>query len=160
VYADVRDQYYAGWSKESGWGGTRWSAAVRATGSLVVRYGGQVVKAFYSSSSGGYTQSIAAWGGAPKPYYPTRRDPDDYAGGRNPNWRWSSTRSAASISALLGGYQVGAVGGLRVLATDTSGRVRRVEVTGAQGRVVVTGETLRRLLGLKSTRYKINAIQP
>jgi hypothetical protein len=65
LYATVRDQHYAGYAKEQGYYGSRWVAAVRGTGSLVVRYGSRVVQAFYSSSSGGFTSSNSQWGSAP-----------------------------------------------------------------------------------------------
>src|SRR6266508_4511872 len=73
VYPDTRDQYFVGWSKESGLAGARWVSAVDRTGALVVGYG----------------------------------------------------------------------------------RVRAATVSGTRGSVAVTGATLQRLLGLKSTRFSV-----
>ena len=82
VYATVRDQHYAGYAKEQGYSGARWVAAVRGTGSLVVRYGTRVVQAFLPSSSGGYTSSNSQWGSDPLPWFPSRSDdPYDRGGG-------------------------------------------------------------------------------
>ncbi|MFL6297790.1 MAG: hypothetical protein ACJ75M_18695, partial [Actinomycetes bacterium] len=38
-----------------------------------------------SSSSGGWTSSNAQWGERPRPWFPSRRDPDDRAAGAHPN---------------------------------------------------------------------------
>jgi len=160
VYADPRDQYYRGWAKEGGLGGARWVAAVDGTGSLVVRYGGAVVPAFYSSSSGGMTQSSAVWGGAALPYLPVQPDPWDCAGAgcRNPNWRWRERRAAAAVSASLAPLGVGTVTGIQVTWRDSSGRVRGARVSGTRGVATVSGGTLLRLLRLKSTRFTVTAL--
>ena len=157
VYADTRDQHWAGWAKERGPGGARWVAAVRSTDRLVVTWRSRVVHAFYSSSSGGHTASTTSWGGPNLPYFPARRDPDDRARGRNPNHRWRATRTAAAVSAALRGYGVGRVLALRVRSADVSGRVRAVEVRGTRRTVVVPGGTFRYLLRLRSTKFAIRA---
>src|SRR6266511_2614862 len=159
VYPDTRDQYFVGWSKESGLAGARWVSAVDRTGALVVGYGGQVVQALYSASSGGRTQSVSVWGGPPSSHMPIQPDPWDCASGggpcRNPDWRWAEVRSASAISAALRELGVGPVTGIRVSWRDSSGRVRAATVSGTRGSVAVTGATLQRLLGLKSTRFSV-----
>lgn len=159
VYPDTRDQYFVGWSKESGLAGARWVSAVDGTGALVVGYGGQVVQALYSASSGGRTQSVSVWGGPPSSHMPVQRDPWDCASGagpcRNPDWRWAEVRSASATSAALRELGVGPVTGIRVTWRDSSGRVRAATVSGTRGSVAVTGATLQRLLGLKSTRFSV-----
>jgi SpoIID/LytB domain protein len=166
LYADTRDQSYRAWSKESGLMGRRWVSAVDGTGSLVVRYGGRVVAAFYSSSSGGRTQSNAAWGGAPLPYLPVQADRWDCASvgrhcasPRNPNWRWRVERPAAEVSRLLAPLGVGAVHGIRVTRLDRAARVRTARVSGGRGAVTVAGATLVRLLGLRSRLFTVTALR-
>jgi SpoIID/LytB domain protein len=162
VYPDMRDQVYLGWAKESGTGGERWVSAVDGTGSLAASYGGRVVQAFYSSSSGGMTQSNAVWGGEALPYLPVQPDPWDCAsdGGvcRNPNWRWLETRTASAVSASLESLNVGKVTGIGVTARDASGRVRAATIAGSRGAAAVSGATLQRLLHLKSTRFTVTAV--
>jgi stage II sporulation protein D len=156
VYATVRDQHYAGYAKETGYWGARWVAAVRATGSLVVRYGSRVVQAFYSSSSGGYTSSNAQWGSAPLPFYPGRSDdPYDRGGGRhpNPNFRWRVDVSAATLGARLGVGTALAVAETKV--PSWGGRVSTIRVRGTGGTVTVTGAQFRTTFGLKSTKFHI-----
>jgi stage II sporulation protein D len=160
VYATVRDQHYAGYAKEVGYYGARWVAAVRATGSLVVRYGRRVVQAFYSSSSGGFTSTNGQWGSAPLPWFPSRSDdPYDRGGGAHPNknFRWSKRVSAAALGQRLG---VGTAISVRETRMPTwGGRVSRVTVVGVKdGRrrsVTVTGPWFRKAFGLKSTRFRI-----
>jgi stage II sporulation protein D len=160
LYATVRDQRYVGYAEEQGYAGGRWVAAVRATGSLVVRYGSQLVQAFYSSSSGGYTSSNAQWGSAPRPWFPSRFDPYDRGGGahRNPNYRWSKRVSAAALGARLG---IGTATAVReTKRTSWGGRVARVTVQGIKdGRrtsATVTGAWFRKAYALKSTKFHIS----
>lgn len=160
VYASVRDQHWVGWAHEDGWLGGRWVAAVRLTGSRVVAWHGRLVQAFYSSSSGGHTAGATTWGGPRLPWLPARSDPDDRARGRNPNHRWVVVRSSATMSSALRGYGVGTVVRLRVRVADASGRARSVEVVGTRRHLVLPGGTVRRLLGLKSTKFRITAVGP
>lgn len=157
VYADVRDQHYAGYAKEVGYYGGRWVAAVRRTGSLVVRYRGRVVQAFYSSSSGGHTATNRVWGSMPLPWLPSRPDPDDRAAGRNPNHRWSVQLTAATVSARLRSLGVGSVTSMRVTRriAGSGGRVGTVRVAGTRRTVSVSGARIRSLLGFKSTKFSI-----
>jgi stage II sporulation protein D len=156
VYATVRDQAYAGYAKETGYWGSRWVGAVRATDSLVVRYGSRVVQAFYSSSSGGYTSSNAQWGSAPLPYYPARSDdPYDRGGGShpNPNFRWRVDVPAAALGARLGVGTALAVAETKL--PSWGGRVSTIRVRGTGGTVTVTGAQFRTAFGLKSTKFHV-----
>jgi stage II sporulation protein D len=160
LYATVRDQQYAGYAKEQGYYGSRWVAAVRGTGSQVVRYGTRVVQAFYSSSSGGYTSTNAQWGSAPLRWFPSRSDdPYDRGGGahRNRNFRWTVQVPAPTLGARLG---VGIATSVRETRMPSwGGRVSRITVEGVKAgrrtRVTVTGAQFRTALGLKSTRFRI-----
>ena len=161
VYGTVRDQRFTGYAMERGYNGSRWVAAVRSTGSQVVRYGPRVVQAFYSSSSGGYTSSNSQWGSRPLPWFPSRSDdPYDRGGGahRNPNFRWKKTVSAAALGARLG---IGTATRVRETKLPSwGGRVARVTVEGVKnGRrtsVTVTGTWFRKAYNLKSTKFHIS----
>jgi stage II sporulation protein D len=134
-------------------------AAVRRTGSLVVRYRGRVVQAFYSSSSGGHTASNRVWGSTPLPWLPSRPDPDDRAVGRNPNHHWTVHLTAATVSTRLRSLGVGRVTGLRVGSriAGSGGRVGTVRVAGTRRTVSVSGARIRGLLGFKSTKFSIRS---
>jgi SpoIID/LytB domain protein len=161
LYSSVRDQHYAGYAKEQGYWGARWVAAVRGTGSLVVRYGSRVVQAFYSSSSGGYTSSNSQWGSDPLPWFPSRSDdPYDRGGGAhpNPNFRWTKTISAAGLGARLG---IGTATAVRETKLPSwGGRVSRVTVEGVENghrtSATVTGTWFRTAYALKSTKFHVS----
>jgi stage II sporulation protein D len=161
VYGTVRDQRFAGYPNEIGYNGSRWVAAVRSTGSQVVRYGSRIVQAVYSSSSGGYTSSNSQWGSSPLPWFPSRADgPYDRGGGahRNPNFRWRKTVSAAALGARLG---IGTATRVRETKLPSwGGRVSRVTVEGVKNgrrtRVTVTGTWFRKAYNLKSTKFHIS----
>ena len=155
------DQNYAGYAREQGHWGSRWVAAVRGTGSQVVRYGSRIVQAFYSSSSGGFTSSNSQWGSHPLPWFPSRSDdPYDRGGGahRNPNFRWKKTVSAAALGARLG---IGTATRVRETKLPSwGGRVSRVTIEGVKaGRRTsrtVSGTWFRRAYRLKSTKFHIS----
>ena len=156
VYSDTRDQIFAGYTKEAGYWGARWVAAVRATSGRVVTWRGQVVRAFYSSSSGGYTSSNAQWGSPPLPCYPARPDPDDAARGRNPNASWRVTVTAAQARRALAGYGVGSVLSVSTRTVPSWGyRVAAVRIQGTARTVTLTGSRVRTLFHLKSTRFAV-----
>ena len=74
LYGDSRSQNYLGVSQES----PAATAAVQATQGQVLLFGGQVAVTYFSSSSGGQTESSAdVWGGIPQPYLVSVDDPYD-----------------------------------------------------------------------------------
>src|SRR5207249_3565900 len=78
LYSSTADQVYGGWDKEAAADGARWAAAVARTRHQIVAYHGVPIQAYYSSSSGGHTESNdAVWGGAPLPYLRGVCDPGD-----------------------------------------------------------------------------------
>jgi SpoIID/LytB domain protein len=158
VYSDTRDQNFVGFSKESGTVNARWVGAVTSTTNEVVTYNTKVIMAFYSASTGGYTASNAIWGGSALPYYPSRVDPYDAAGGRNPNHNWTVTRTAAQVTSKLAKYGLGTVTGLKVTSKDSSGRVKSVQVTGTKGTKTISGDAFRLAFGLLSNKVTITTV--
>lgn len=159
LYASTVDQAYVGARQEV----TSWVGAVDATKGQVVTYSGKLIQAFYSSSSGGFTENNEyVWGGTALPYLRGKCDPGDYASGANPHSNWSVVLDGDQIGQRFakGGYNVGSVTKIEFLSPrGVSGRVRPVidsthggvRVTGSKSAVRVSGGTFRSLLGLKST---------
>ena len=164
LYGSTLDQNYTGWDKESATAGNRWVAAVQATAKTVAMFAGQLISTYYSSSSGGWTENVEnVWGGTPQPYLQGKCDPGDYID-VNPNRVWNSaltgTTAATKLKAKLG-WDISAVTGLQVQSRGVSGRVVQAEVRGTNGGGIpvsffATGESLRRSLELKSTRFWVN----
>lgn len=172
LVSTVYDQAYVGYDKETGAYGSQWVEAVQSTRSLTVKYGGALIQAYYSSSSGGATENNElVWGGTPLPYLRGVSDPYDGTGG-NPNFRWSVRFTWAALQARLnaaGDTAVGTLQSIQVVSpTGSSGRVTPVQsdgsggvrIVGSSGTKRVSGDRLRGVLGLKSTLFTIADMAP
>ena len=120
--------------------------AVDATAHLALMHKGAPAFTQFSSSSGGWTSAGSM------PYLTAKADPyDDWSG--NPVHSWSERVSDALIEAKWPG--IGNLTRITVTRRDGhgewGGRVGSVTLVGARGRVVVSGDTLRAILGLRST---------
>ena len=120
--------------------------AVDATAHLALMHKGAPAFTQFSSSSGGWTSAGSM------PYLTAKADPyDGWAG--NPVHSWSERVSDALIEARWPG--IGNLTRITVTQRDGTGewggRVGSVTLVGGQGRVVVSGDTLRAVLGLRST---------
>ncbi len=158
LYASAADQVYVGWDKEAAPGGERWVRAVDATEGEVVTYQGQVITAFYSSSSGGHTEDNEnVWGGTPIPYLRGVCDPGDYTPA-NPSRVWEVTFTADEVTRRLRPYtgDIGTVRGFAGAERGVSGRIVSILVRGEAGEARISGGELRVGLGLRDDRVWIN----
>jgi stage II sporulation protein D len=162
LYGTVADQNYTGWTKEAETYGYRWVDAVQATSKRVAKHDGSLITTYYSSSSGGHTENIEkvwTWVSA-QPYLKGVCDPaEDETSNPNEFWK-SGTMSGSAIATALRNAGLG-VGSTVRRFTDfnrgVSGRVATVKVVGSARSRVVAGWTLRRILGLRDTRFMVNA---
>ncbi len=155
LYASSYDQVYVGWDKEAGPDGERWVSAVDATAGRVATYQGEVIEAFYMSSSGGYTENNEnVWGGTPIPYLRGVCDPGDYTPS-NPNRVWTRTLSASTVTQRLS-LGIGTVQGFTDVVRGVSGRIVEATVVGEDGARELDGDVLRSRLGLPDDRVWIN----
>ena len=142
LYGGLPHQTYLGWEKESGAMGDSWRAAVDATAGVAVTYGGGLIDAVYSASSGGHTEnSEIVWVSA-LPYLRGVPDPTDGTGG-NPNGSWSRTYSGTQLGSWFG---IGEVTSVAVLGTvGVSGRLDKatIRLVGTGGTKDVTGASFR-----------------
>ena len=120
--------------------------AVQATAHEVLLYKGAPAFTQFASSSGGWTSAGSV------PYLPAKRDPyDGWAG--NPVHSWSTRVSDALIESRWPG--IGNLTRITVIRRDGhgewGGRVESVRLVGRLGGVQVSGDTLRSVLGLRST---------
>jgi SpoIID/LytB domain protein len=146
LYADVRDQVYGGIAEEA----PAVTSAVQATAGQVLVYGGRIVTAYYSSTTGGRTASAVEWLGNPVPYLVSVPDPYDT---HSPYHTWGPV--------LFDARKVGRALGLESRLVDLvatrgdSGRVRELTAVGDGGEVTVRGTDVRTRLGLRSTWFSI-----
>lgn len=138
--------------------------AVAETRGQVLTYGGEVIPAYFHSTSGGCTENNEnVWGGAPVPWLRGVTSPWETD---SPSWNWRShTYSRAAMQAILNQDDRTAVGELqsiKILGRGFSGRVTAVEVQGSAGVKRVSGPTFKSIFnayspgdepGLRSTLF-------
>jgi stage II sporulation protein D len=139
-------QVYKGVSKESP--GTQ--AAVSATQGQVLTHNGSVILAAFHSSSGGHTENSEDVWYNPLPYLRGVPDYDQ----NSPVFEWTKTFSQADLTQRISG--VGTVQSMTPEQTSAYGSVMTMKVTGDGGSRVIDGEEIASLLGLRSTRFRVN----
>jgi len=150
LYSDVRSQVYGGVESEQ----DSATKAIQATAGEVVTYGGQLITAFYFSSSGGKTASAADVFGTPLPYLVSRPDPWDKA---SPNYRWGPV--------LLGARTLQSKLGVAARVLDASGvptpsgRIKSLTLQTTTGVTSVPSSLVRTVLGLRSTWVTIGVLR-
>ena len=153
-YSDTRSQVYGGLSTET----AATNRAVRRTKLQVLTYNGDVIPAFFSSSSGGQTENVEFGfpGADPVPYLKSVRDPYDDA---SPDHRWKETFTASELESKLGGLVKGKLKGINVTKRGVSPRIVSAKIVGSGGTTEVTGSDLRLRLGLRSTWVKFKKLK-
>ena len=158
IYDDTRDQVYGGLDFGSGEdpGST---AAVKATAGEVLKFGGSVISAYFSSSNGGRTAaSVDTWGGD-LPYLASKHDGFDLNAG-NPNRSWTVVLSPRALQNRLGAGRTPADA---IVTSRKSGRVDRVRLErGSWSRIVPSSglgpEWFRGALGVRSSRFDLGVL--
>jgi stage II sporulation protein D len=149
---DTRDQVYGGIAAER----PSSNKAVYRTRGEILTWDGQVARTYYSSSSGGRTESAQdAWpGGAPIPYLRSVRDPyDTYS----PHHDWGPfALSGPALAQRLG--VAGTVASAQVVRNGSL-RVAAVRLRLSSGRAVSrSGAQVARALHLRSTWFSIGEL--
>lgn len=92
IYDSIVDQNYRGMDNEQKNASTygAWAEAVGFTAREVVTYGGKLIQAFYSSSTGGNTENSEHVFSSPLPYAQSVEDPWSQTSA-NPNATWTKT---------------------------------------------------------------------
>ncbi len=161
VCATTHCQVYGGIEAEK----SAVKAAVDATGGQVLYYGGKPIDAFFHTDSGGMTEnSEDVWG----TYYPyLRAAKEDKAG--TGAWKQKYTVPELQLKLKEAGYQFGVMKRIELTplsigkATEDrsqSGRVQLIKFFGNQGNASLTGNELRKILGLKSTLFDVRLEYP
>jgi len=165
VRDDQVDQCYGGATVET----SASIAAVAATAGKVITYNGAAIRAYFSSSSGGYTVAVGCWNHgttcAPSdPWLVAVPDPADLLvqiPTPNKHASWTVTFSSDQIRGAILNYRGIDIGTL--LSTDVSnqapgnvGHVVSVKFAGTNGSIEVPADVfLRTYLGLKSTMVRL-----
>ncbi len=149
--ATITSQVYGGVNSEN----PRSNYAVDITRGQVLTYRGELIKVFFHSNSGGYTEDIRdVWGGSENPpYLPSKVS--KFSKGQ-PHYKWGVTLSKERIASALrkAGYRVGRIKKMRVMGRNKSGRTTYLAVYHDQGMLRIMGSKFRMALGpnlIKST---------
>jgi stage II sporulation protein D len=127
---------------------------VRATRNEVVTYNGQMITTYFFSTSGGKTEdSDNVFGGVAVPYLQGVDDPYDKISPRH-RWRFGPY-TRATLSAKLGRLCAGSFKRLKVRQRGFSPRIVSADVVCSGGKVRASGSTLRGVLGLYDSWFKI-----
>jgi stage II sporulation protein D len=149
VYSDTRSQMYLGVLHEA----ASTTAAVNATKGKVVLYQGKVATTFFSSTSGGETESSADWTGTAIPYLVSVPDPYDLLSPYH-DWGPVPITAAAVLKALK------LTGPITDVTTtpNLAGRVGQLKLTTPLKATTVQATTLRGAIGLRSTWFTVGLL--
>ncbi len=129
-------QVYNGYSGES----ARTTQAVNATKGEIACYNGKPIEAYFSASTGGYTEnSENVWANA-LPYL--RAVPEIAEDGDN---SWTVTLTLKDLDALLldKGENIGSAEDIVITKLSTGGRVQEMQIVGTKGVKTLTKEGIR-----------------
>ena len=155
LYATISDQTFAGYSKESEPRfGEIWKAAVNRTAGSIITYEGRPITAYFSSSSGGTTEtSEHAWGTA-TPY--TVSVPDSASVDVTLNPRFASWTREISQAVIAQAFALPDVISLTVLSINPAGSVALIQAISSDGSfAVLRGETFRSRSKLPSAWFSL-----
>ena len=146
LFSDTRSQAYLGIAAET----PTTLAAVSATAGQVILSGGQVATAYYSSSTGGRTESSLDATGKDIPYLQSVDDPYDTF---SPNHNWGPVLVDGAKAAKA----LGVPGGLIDLQVTNgpTGRAQKVVAVSPTASTTFRGETIRSALSLRSTWFSV-----
>jgi stage II sporulation protein D len=166
----VNDQAYTGELSENALA----TAAVVATRGQVLTWNGQPIDAFYFSTCGGRTEDgTAAFAGAGRPYLRSIEDRDPSGTpwcATSPRFHWTVGWTASQLAATLRRTlpaenlprtRAADLRDLRVIDRTATGRIASLELAGRNGRTVLTGQAIRRVLSptdgglLRSTDFTV-----
>ena len=156
LYATISDQTFAGYSKESEPRfGEIWKAAVNRTAGSIITYEGRPITAYFSSSSGGTTEtSEHAWGTA-TPY--TVSVPDSASVDVALNPRFAAWTREISQAVIAQAFALPDVISLTVLSNNPAGSVALIQAISSDGSfAVLRGETFRSRSKLPSAWFSLN----
>lgn len=155
LYATISDQTFAGFAKESEprWG-QFWKDAVNRTAGSIITYKGRAITAYFSSSSGGVTEtSEHAWGTA-TPY--TVSVPDSASVDVALNPRFATWTREVAQSVIAQAFSLPNVSTLTVLSLNPAGTVALIRASTLDGTTsVLRGETFRSRSKLPSAWFSL-----
>lgn len=146
----VQSQVYGGTTHEH----ARSNAAVDATKGQTLCYDNRTVTGYYFSTSGGHTENVEDVWGSAKDYLQGVPDLYELNPSKDP---WSISLSESRLAELLRteGKDVGMIQKVVPEIATASGRIYRLKVIGTKGSVSLATDSLRNVLDLPGTKFKL-----
>ena len=159
LYGQISDQTFLGYAKEieKGWG-QFWKAAVTNTAGLTLTQAGTPIAAYFSSSSGGQTETaFNAWG-SERGYTHTVADLESLDPLLNPRfYQWNRIIPQATLAAA---FLLPDVITLEIVMKNTSGTVATIKATSSSGiEKSLRGETFRSRTKIPSAYFDLVSMQ-
>jgi stage II sporulation protein D len=159
LYGEISDQSFLGYAKETekGWG-QFWKAAVTNTAGLTITQEGKPIAAYFTSSTGGLTETaINAWG-SEKTHTQSVPDPASLDPVMNPRfYQWDRSITQASVATA---FALPDVISLEILGRNPSGTVAIIRATSSAGVVkILRGETFRSRTVIPSAYFDLVGMQ-
>lgn len=154
LFADTKDQVYKGLASAT----PLTDKAVKETAGIVMTYNGEFIIAYYHSTCGGETETLATWGRENLPYLQSRPDlrPDGTPWCNESSytqWERKFSDSEASLLAKQNAKEVKSkltqfttVKEMNIVDTLPSGRILRMDVVTDKGTFSIAGDKVRWLL--------------
>jgi stage II sporulation protein D len=155
VAAGTSDQVYGGVDAET----PRLRAAVAATRREILIHRGSPILSAFHSASGGRTESSQDVWGEKLPYLVSLAVPDEED---SPDTYWRARVTGTTLGRALAplGLRLGAIRQVSVVDRSSSGRARRLRLSGTEGSGTLSGRELRTALGegvLRSTLFEVRS---
>jgi stage II sporulation protein D len=159
LYGGISDQSFIGYAKEiEKKYGAVWKETVTRTAGLVLTQAGLPITAYFSSSTGGKTESaVNAWG-SNKPYTQIVDDPGSLDLVLNPrfvSWSREVPQNVVATAFLLPDVVT-----LEILSKNESGTVAQIRATSSSGiQAVLRGEAFRSRTKIPSAWFELVSVQ-
>lgn len=159
LYGEISDQSFLGYAKETekGWG-QFWKAAVTNTSGLTITQQGKPIAAYFTSSTGGLTETaINAWG-TEKTHTQIVADPASVDPIMNPRfYQWDRSITQAAVAAA---FALPDVVSLEIVGKNPSGTVATIRATSSTGVTkTLRGETFRSRTVIPSAYFDLVSMQ-
>lgn len=144
-------QAYGGYNSEK----NSVSAAIDATKDEKLYYNGNVIKAYYFSTSGGSTEDAQSVWNVPIDYFRQVSDVTELSPAKKP---WIVEYTAAKIKQILSGKNYDEIGIIRNISADItteSGRIYSLRIRASRGSLVLNKTEISSVLSLPSTKFKV-----
>lgn len=155
LYGNISDQSFAGFSKENEpIYGALWKAAIDRTSGQVITIGGALITTYFTSSTGGVTETVESAWGRPTPNSFSVPDPASADIKLNP--RFAAWTVGTNQSVVAAAFLLPDVMKLEIISRNASGTVGLLQATSITGKTsILRGETFRSRAKLPSAWFNL-----